>query len=183
MPDKVLVDNETGEVFEAPKFRNAWSNPFGVIKQDLSRETEEVFEEVAPFALDPETGKMLNPTSQPMLISKGFVNVQEQIQSYKDEVDIYTILNKMAAGDMSAFVTGAQYGDISELPKDLNSYSQYVRQHLKALDELNPELAKMVVDPNVSAEDIESKATAIYNERLEQFNNNNVTENNGKESK
>ena len=169
MSEKVLIDNETGEVsVPKPKFKNMWTNPYPMPSLDLSNEFEEVFEEVAPFAIDAETGKLLNPTSQPMIISKGKINVQERIQSYASQADIYSVLEKYAAtGDSNLLnARSCSYGDISEYPNDLNGYAQYCRAHLSALDEMNPELAKMVIDKNVSAEDIENKANEILQSRI-----------------
>lgn len=181
----IQVKEDTGEVIEdnscSPErqervvaFRSMWSNPFGINGQDLSRETEEVFEEVQPFALDPKTGDLLNKTSQPMLVSKGFINVHDKIQEFAKDCDIYSILERFAASGDAGLLNARQcgYGDISELPTNLNDYAQYVNAHFKALDSMNPELAKMVIDENIKPEDIEAKANEIYQMRLEDYNNN-----------
>lgn len=145
-----------------------------LVDQDLSRETEEVFEEVAPFAIDPETGDLLNKTSQPMLISKGFINVHDKIQSFAKEADIYSILEKFAASGDQTLLNAREcgYGDLTQLPDNLNDFAQYVRNNFKALDNLNPELAKLVIDDKISAEDIEKKANEIYENRLAEYNEN-----------
>ena len=56
------------------------------------------------------------------------------------------------------------YGDLTQLPDNLNDFAQYVRNNFKALDNLNPELAKLVIDDKISPEDIEKKANEIYND-------------------
>ena len=92
-------DSNTGEVkeksvnaFQKPIFRSQWCNPFKPIVQDLSNEFEETFEEIPPYAKD-EKGNWLNDTSVPKLVPTGKINIQDRIQSYYDDVDIYKIQN------------------------------------------------------------------------------------------
>lgn len=181
MSDKkstVFVDDATGEVISKPKFRSMWCNPFGIIQQDYSNPFEEVFEEIPPYALDPKTGKLLNETSQPILISKGKINVWEKIQSFRDEVDLYKILEKFAySGDQSILNARAcSYGDISNLPDNINDYAAFVDKHIDNLKAMNLELAKKVLDDNISSLDIENEANKILNNRVEALKKNNESE-------
>lgn len=173
------IKEDTGEVIATnPCYRKEVKKSFynlGIIEftdQDLSRELEEVFEEVPAFSTDPDTGKLLNPTSVPQVISKGFINIHDKIQSHAKEADIYSILEKFAYSGDTALLNAREcgYGDLSELPNNLNDFAQYVNQNFKVLDGLNPELAKMVVDDKASPEDIEAKANEIYNNRLAELN-------------
>ena len=67
--------------------------------QDLSRTKEDVFEELPPFAMDSE-GNFLNKSSNPKVLRVGEVDVQERIQSYANDVDIYHILERLTlSGD------------------------------------------------------------------------------------
>ena len=177
----IEVKEDTGEVIENNScdsgqrqvaFRSMWSNPFGIAGQDLSRETEEIFEEVQPFAIDPTSKKLLNDSSQPKLISKGFINVHDKIQEFAKDCDIYSILERFAAsGDVSLLnARQAGFGDISGLPNNLNDFAQFVNSNFKALDSMNPELAKMVIDSKSTPEEIEAKANEIYQMRLEDYN-------------
>ena len=160
------VNNETGEVYS---FRCAWENPVPAVGQDLSREEEEIFEEVAPFAIDPATGEFLNKTSRPLIVSKGKVNIQERISSFGREVDLYSILEKFAySGDTTLLnARDCSYGDISELPNNLNDFAKVVDMQYDKLKELNPELASMVVNENIKPGDIEARALEIMKERNE----------------
>lgn len=181
--DTIQVNDDTGEIIEdnsrglvrqvhvSVAFRSMWCNPFGIIGQDLSRENEEIFEEVQPFAIDPYSKKLLNDSSQPKLISKGFINVHDKIQEYAKDCDIYSILERFAAsGDASLLnARNAAYGDISVLPNNLNDFAQFVNTNFKTLDSLNPELAKMVIDDKVTPEEIEAKANEIYQMRLDDY--------------
>lgn len=179
--DTIQVKEDTGEVIENNSynpgqgkvaFRSMWSNPFGIVGQDLSRETEEVFEEVQPFALDPVSKKLLNDSSQPKLISKGFINVHDKIQEFAKDCDIYAILERFAASGDSSLLNAREcdFGDVSVLPNNLNDFAQFVNANFKALDGMNPDLAKMVVDGKSTPEEIEAKANEIYQMRLEDYN-------------
>ena len=164
------VNAATGEILEdTPKFRCMWCNPFGIETQDCSDPYQEVFEEIPAYAVDPKTGEFLNKGSNPILISKGKINVQERIQSFAKETDLYSILEKFAYGGDPVLINArdCSYADLSDLPNDLNGFSQYCKNNFKLLNNMNPELAKMVVDDNFTAEDIEAKAKEILNSRIE----------------
>lgn len=149
-----------------------------LIVSDCSDPYAEIFEEVPPFAIDPDTKKFINDSSQPKLISKGKINIQERIDSFGREVDIYSILERFAYGEDESLLKArkCEYGDISELPNDLNGYANYVDAHFKNLKDMNPDLAKKIFDENYSPEDIEKEAIKIYQMRLEDFEKQNQNE-------
>ena len=163
------VNDATGEIIEEPKFRSMWSNPLGIKGQDLSNELEDVYQEIQPFAVDPKTGEFLNNSSIPKVIKTGQINVQEKIQSFASDVELYHILEKFAYSEDSAIINqkACAYGDISEMPDNLNDYAQFVNKHIDNLTSLNPELAKMVLDESSTPEQIEAKAKEIYQARIE----------------
>lgn len=165
------VVSDTGEVLEAPKFRSMWFNPYGITGQDLSNELEEVFEEIPAYAVDPKTGALLNGSSVPVIVPKGKINVHDKIQSFAQEVDLYHILEKFAYSGDQAIINAreCQYGDISEMPDNLNDYCQLVNKQFNKIKSLNPELAKMIIDENASPEAIEAKANEIYQMRLDDY--------------
>lgn len=173
----IEVKEDTGEIIEDNSytsgqgrvaFRTMWFNPYGITAQDLSREIEDVYTEITPYAVDPETGKFLNDSSVPKILKTGTINVQERIQSFANEVDLYSILEKFAYSDDPALVNArpCAYGDLSELPNDLNGFSMFVNAQFNKLNDMNPELAKMVVDENVSADQIQAKAKEILDARI-----------------
>lgn len=174
--DSPEINEATGEVIgdascnsKKVEFRSMWSNPFDSITQDLSNEFEEVYQEIPAYAVDPKTGEFLNNSSVPKIISIGKVNVQERIQSFEKETDLYSILEKFAySGDISLLnARECGYADISELPNDLNGFAQYTRANFNKLKDMNPELANMILDETKSPEDIEAKAKEIFKERVE----------------
>lgn len=177
--EKAFIEakEDTGEIFEdysytpgqgRVAFRTIWNNPYGISADDLSREIEDVFTEITPYAVDPETGKFLNDSSVPKIIKTGTINVQERIQSFAKEVDLYSILEKFAYSDDPALINArpCAYGDLSELPNDLNGFSMFVNAQFNKLNEMNPELAKLVVDENVTADQIQAKAKEILDARV-----------------
>ena len=68
-------------------FVNPLINPASREPQDLSRQTEDVYIQVEPFAYDKETGDVINSTNRPIRIKSGSVNVYEKIQSYLDSIN------------------------------------------------------------------------------------------------
>ena len=163
------INNASGEVIEDPKFRSMWSNPFKIKEQDLSNEVEDVYQEIQPFAVDAKTGEFLNNSSIPKVVKIGQINVQEKIQSFANDVDLYHILEKFAYSEDKSLINQKEcaYGDISEMPDNLNDYAQFVNKHIDNLTSLNPDLAKMVIDESSTPEQIEAKAKEIYQARIE----------------
>jgi len=159
-----------------PKFRSMWSNPFGILKVDNSNKFEDVFTELPPYYVDPNSGEVINNSSVPKLIKTGQVNVWEKIQSFKKEADLYSILEKFAYSNDNTLLNArpCSYGDISEIPDNINDYTRFVDAHFKNLKSLNPELAKMVIDDSISSEKIEAKANDILNERVSKLQNNDI---------
>lgn len=177
MSNKII--DASGEVIDEIIFRSMWSNPFGIEGQDLSNELEDVYQEIQPFAVDPKTGEFLNNSSIPKVVKTGQINVQEKIQSFATDVELYHILEKFAYSEDSAIINQkpCAYGDISEMPDNLNDYAQFVNKHIDKLTSLNPELAKMVLDESATPEQIEAKAKEIYQARIEAQSK--VKDNNG----
>lgn len=122
-----IIDNDTGEVKEVvsrvPKF-DRW-NPKPRKGLDYSRKLERQFVEVAPYAKD-EKGKFINEKSVPVLIETDPIDVDAQIQSYKDDVDIYKILEKwMLSGDNS-LINPNGHKAWEDMPKNqVYDYTEY----------------------------------------------------------
>lgn len=172
-------DEKIGEIkgINKPKFRSMWFNPYEPIKQDLSNEFEDTFIEIAPFTRD-EKGNWLNDTSVPKLVPNGKINVQERIQSFADDVDIYKILERFAySGDMNLINQRQPMPndiDVSRLPDNLNDFNDLYESMKDNLASLHPDLAKMVLDEKTTFGDIEEKAKSIYQDRFNKLNENNM---------
>lgn len=89
---------------------------------DLSRETEDTYIAIPPLATNKD-GEVINMSTKTKLMKNGKVNVQEKIQSYHDEVDLYHILNRVAKPEDAIVLHGYDkaYADISDMPSDIHS--------------------------------------------------------------
>ena len=153
-----VVNKDTGEIQQL-KFNTI----FGGIKkteQDCSYPYQKRFKEIPPYSVDTESKKFINKTSVPVLIEDEPFNIDEYIQSFKEECDIYTILEKFAltgCTDTSIINKGVMsFGDISELPDNLNDMEEYFNNLNKKLSEFNDETAKQILDENVSVDKIQN---------------------------
>ena len=88
---------------------------------DLSRETEDTYIAIPPLATNKD-GEVINMSTETKLMKNGKVNIQEKIQSYHDEVDLYHILDRVAKPEEAVELYGRtkSYGDISGMPDNLN---------------------------------------------------------------
>ena len=171
-------DPNTGEVknvkaFLKPIFRSQWCNPYMPISQDLSNVFEDTYEEIPPYTKD-EKGNWLNDTSVPKLVPTGRINIQERIQSFFDDVDIYKILERFAyTGDMALFNQRPAYEndiDVSFIPTNFNDFNDYYNHFRDELSKVNPDIARLILDDKVLSSDIEAKAKNIFNERVNKYN-------------
>lgn len=89
------------------------------------------------------------------LVKIGTSNLYEQIQSHRDSVDIYKILERYAAGDLGVLEQAhGQYIDITEAPKTLaeaytyiaNSKKYFENLPLKVREEYDFDASKFVAD-------------------------------------
>lgn len=146
---------------------------------DLSNPYEETFIELEPYARN-DKGEFLNDSPFPKLVSNGKVNVQERIDSFRDDVDLYKILDKvLTTGDISYLDRKAGfYGDISDLPDNYNDLQDYYKNVSKEFNTL-PDDLKDLIRNGASDDDIQ----AYMNDLISKQNNiNNVQKNGQKEN-
>lgn len=108
------------------KFRNVFNYGDDPISVDLSRKLEPVYLEIEPFAVDTETGEILNKSAKPVIKKIGDENVYDKIQSFKDDVDIYNILKRFSeTGDINELNkrVGA-FMDIADLPDNIHDFNK-----------------------------------------------------------
>lgn len=154
---KAVVDGSTGEVQEIP-FRTLYggSRRTGL---DYSNPMQKRWKEIPPYAVDIESGKILNKSSVSVLVPNEDFNIDEYIQSFKEDTDIYTILEKFAltgCTDTSIINKGVMsFGDISDLPDNFNDLNEYFDKANKKLDTMSKELAKDILNENKSVESIQ----------------------------
>lgn len=166
-------------------FRTMWSNPHGVVGQDLSDPFQDLIEEIPPFTKD-EKGNWINDSSVPIYKKVGKINVQEQIQSYADEVDIYKILERFAAtGDESIINKNPGfYYDISNIPTNFNDFQHMLLDSSKNLDLFSKDMKeKLLNGEDISNDLMESEVKRIAKEHYNlDFDNPVINDNKESES-
>ena len=128
------------------KFRGQYCNCTLRSSQDLSRRYEQTYKELAPFARD-EKGNFLNDSPYPILVEGDKVDIQERIDSFRDDVDLYSILKKVSlTGDLSYLDKKAGfYGDFSNMPHNYNDLNDYYKRLAKDFRELPQDIREAIV--------------------------------------
>lgn len=137
---------------------------------DCSNSKVPIFRELEPFAMDLETGKFYNFSSDKKLVCVGYEDKQEYINSHKDSVDIYSLLDKVRrTGDFS--LVNQKVGtfmDIGGLPEDIHELVNLVQatntQDLKSkLEALKTATPTESIDIQKSINEAVAKAFAEFN--------------------
>lgn len=126
---------------------------------DYSRKFEKQYKEIPPYTKD-DKGNFLNDSSQPKLVESEPFDVDEYIQSFKDDCDIYQLLEKAYLSQNVGLLNrndNGIYDDISELPEDPYEFENLQRN-------LNEELVKI----NSSEEKKEEIKEEIKEEKKEE---------------
>ncbi len=131
---------------------------------DYSNTKEPIYTEIPPYTKD-ENGEWLNESSFPKIVQTGYIDVQEKIQSYADDVDIYKILERFAYSGDTTLINRSHgiYTDVSNIPDNLHAFNEYVGSNLEALKNIDPDLAKAIL----SEDSTESDIAAAYNAAVE----------------
>ena len=135
---------------------------------DYSNRLEPIFTEIAPFAMDND-GNFLNKSSFPLIKETGKVDVFEKIQSYKDDVDIYKILERMAfAGEEPQGMphTGEIY-DYSNIPNNIHDFENYVGDSVERLKDLSPDLARVILAKDSTTAEINAAIKSYCDSKVE----------------
>lgn len=127
--------------------------------QDLSRRTEKTFINVPPYTLNPnalsDEDRFLNKSDTFILIPGEDKDIQEEIQSFASDCDIYNILRRASSGlDVSNSFTGKGiYGDFSAIPTNPLDVEQQQRELRHSLDSV-PADVKDAVLSELSPEEV-----------------------------
>lgn len=122
------------------------------------------YQEVPPFATDPETGEVLNPTSRVKRVKSGEYDFQEYIQSFADSCSLSALLARVkSTGDMSLLKqNNPEIGD--ELPSDpteLRRLSEQVDTVNQALLKIEAEQKAKNVISGLSDNDLDQLLSAL----------------------
>lgn len=122
------------------------------------------YNEVPPYATDPETGEVLNPTSRVKRVKSGEYDFQEYIQSFADSCSLSALLARVkSTGDMSLLKQASpEIGD--ELPSDpaeLRRLSEQVDTVNAALQKIESEQKARNVISGLSDSDLDQLLSAL----------------------
>lgn len=98
---------------------------------DCSNPRRQQFVEVQPFAVDPDTGEILNPTGQLVLKEVAPINQDEVIQSYFETSDFKTVLDRIRKGSGEEIPTASgtgSYIDLTNMPKNIRELDRYLKE-------------------------------------------------------
>lgn len=98
---------------------------------DCSNPWKKQFVEVQPFAVDPDTGEILNSTGHVVLKEVAPINQQEVIQSYFESCDFKTILKRIRAGSgesLPSYDGTGSFLDLSNSPKNRMELDRYLKE-------------------------------------------------------
>lgn len=134
------------------KFRTMWDNPFKTEGLDCSETKEKLYKEVLPYTKD-EKGKFINDSPNSIFVECGYVDIQEKIQSYAKECDIYSVLEKFAASGDESFIQRqvGVYSDITGIPQNLNDFNSLVNNNIDEIMKLPDEVSKAILNDSLSS--------------------------------
>lgn len=98
---------------------------------DCSNPMRQQFVEVQPFAVDPDTGEILNPTGQLVLKEVAPINQDEMIQSYFETSDFKTVLNRIRKGsgeEIPTYDGTGSFIDLTNMPKNIMELDRYLKE-------------------------------------------------------
>lgn len=123
---------------------------------DCSNPWRKQFVEVQPFAVDPDTGEILNPTGQLVLKEVAPINQDEVIQSYFETSDFKTILNRIRKGsgeEIPTYDGTGSFIDLANMPKNIMELDRYLKE--KKNKTVSPALDSVPLGDSVPAPDKE----------------------------
>ena len=115
---------------------------------DCSNPRRRQFVEVQPFAVDPDTGEILNPTGQLVLKEVAPINQDEVIQSYFETSDFKTILNRIRKGsgeEIPTYDGTGSFIDLANMPKNIMELDRYLKEKKNQTVSPAPESAPATV--------------------------------------
>lgn len=136
------------------KFKSQYSNFEPIKGQDLSNVYEQTFKELAPYERN-EKGEFLNDSPFPKIVPAEKVNIQERIDSFFEDVDLYHILARVAVtGDLSPLEKKTGFcGDISNIPNNFNDINDYYKNLSQQYNSLDVNI-KELVSSGLSGDDL-----------------------------
>ena len=125
---------------------------------DCSNPRRRQFVEVQPFAVDPDTGEILNPTGQLVLKEVAPINQDEVIQSYFETSDFKTVLNRIRKGsgeEIPTYDGTGSFIDLTNMPKNIMELDRYLKE--KKNMTVSPASDSSPVDVSASDKELDEK--------------------------
>lgn len=122
------------------------------------------FQEVPPFATDPETGEVINNTSHIKRVSTGSFSMQEFIQSFADSCSLASLLAKVkSTGDMTLLhQSNAEHGvELPSDPVELKRLSDQVDTVTAALEKVEAQAKSRAMLSGLSDQDLDQLLAAL----------------------
>lgn len=143
---------------------------------NLSNKFEDVYEEIPPYAVDVVTGELLNKTPDPILKCIGKKNIFEEIQSFRDDCDIYKILERVAISGDTSFLNRrvGLFGDFVNLPDNINDFNQYVKKVFDENQNVSKEVLEAAINSSLSSSELEALIAKHVNAAIASQKNNDV---------
>lgn len=127
---------------------------------DCSNPRRRQFVEVQPFAVDPDTGEILNSTGEVALKEVAPVNQDEMIQSYFESTDLRTVLTRIRKGSGEELPVNDGTGsfiDLTQMPRNRMELDRYLKEKKnKAVNPSSVDTASANA-PTVSDDELDKK--------------------------
>ena len=127
---------------------------------DCSNPRRRQFVEVQPFAVDPDTGEILNSTGVVALKEVAPVNQDEMIQSYFESTDLRTVLTRIRKGSGEELPVNDGTGsfiDLTQMPRNRMELDRYLKEKKnKAVNPSSVDTAPAAA-PTVSDDELDKK--------------------------
>lgn len=98
---------------------------------DCSNPRRRQFVEIQPFAVDPDTGEILNSTGEVALKEVAPVNQDEMIQSFFESTDLHTVLTRIRKGSGEELPVNDGTGsfiDLTQMPRNRMELDRYLKE-------------------------------------------------------
>ena len=122
------------------------------------------YQEVPPYATDPETGEVLNSTSRIKRVKSGEYDFQEYIQSFADSCSLSALLARVKSTKDLSLLNQREVEIGDELPSDpaeLRRLSEQVDTVNQALQKLESEQKAKNVISGLSDSDLDQLLSAL----------------------
>ena len=127
---------------------------------DCSDPRRRQFVEIQPFAVDPDTGEILNSTGEVALKEVAPVNQDEMIQSYFESTDLRTVLTRIRKGsgeELPVYDGTGSFIDLTQMPRNRMELDRYLKEKKnKAVNPSSVDSAP-VAAPTVSDDELDKK--------------------------